>query len=587
MKLQHLIVIFLIIMVPISFILGVYINNQVDTIRTQADYNMILMNATYDAIKAFQLNTINNRYSSVSDSKIRDIEAEINTFYNSLGLSMQMNTDVLRQFTPAIVNTLYDGYYIYSKFANTKNDNEYEYGLRSYIYYSCRYRNTARNTDCVINYTLDNAITVYGIINGTYVTKTGFLIAPSNIENYNTEDIKTRLRNGNTAGINSLNYKGLNITTEYLQETLITISKDSLGNVTPTKGTYLYTFYNNRKVYRGSWNASKGRYNYFWYENFEVTPVSDSNTDTINYANATIGQNRSALDYYIQAYQFSKWMEDNLGFLTANDAIDEEGNPIEFDTNNTGAEPIFMFNNTTNDPEMSSSVFETHRRAIIKNRIETSLIAALANYNLNSVTGYEYILPKLKDVDWEKIYTEVCIITYMQGIPIGSKYYNNYCVISNNKNKEFISKSSIILLTEETVNGVKKYTYHKPNCIHLIENNASINIIGAYTNLQLARQKVDISGENSVYFMPQEAYNSEDNHVYPYLYCYDCIVNIADVYDLGQFIDGEIRDLDDNGGDSVRIIPATAFNEVRRRYFMALAREKYNLYASISLINGN
>ena len=35
--------------------------------------------------KAFQLNTINNRYSSVSNSKIRDIEASINTFFRIIG----------------------------------------------------------------------------------------------------------------------------------------------------------------------------------------------------------------------------------------------------------------------------------------------------------------------------------------------------------------------------------------------------------------------------------------------------------------------------------------------------------------------
>ena len=84
MKLQHLTVIFVVIMVPITFIMSVYIQSQVDTILLQSAYKSELLDATYDGIKAFQINTINNVYSSVSDSKIRDIEASISTFYNSL-----------------------------------------------------------------------------------------------------------------------------------------------------------------------------------------------------------------------------------------------------------------------------------------------------------------------------------------------------------------------------------------------------------------------------------------------------------------------------------------------------------------------
>ena len=74
-----------------------------------------LNDATYDAVKAFQLNTTNSYYSSISDSKIRDIEASINTFYNSLTSSINYTKLELQEYVPAIVYTLYDGYYIYGK----------------------------------------------------------------------------------------------------------------------------------------------------------------------------------------------------------------------------------------------------------------------------------------------------------------------------------------------------------------------------------------------------------------------------------------------------------------------------------------
>ena len=84
MKLQHLTVIFAIIILPISLILGVYVNNQIETLRLQILYDSKLNNATYDALKAFQLNTINNSMSDISDSKMSDIEASAKTFFNSI-----------------------------------------------------------------------------------------------------------------------------------------------------------------------------------------------------------------------------------------------------------------------------------------------------------------------------------------------------------------------------------------------------------------------------------------------------------------------------------------------------------------------
>lgn len=145
MKLQHLAIIFVIIILPISMVITSYIQAQIDTISLQTTYSTKLQTATHDAIKAFQLNTLNNKYSTVSDSKIRDIEASISTFYNSLGTELGAtgySKEELQQFIPAIVYTMYDGYYIYSKYYNDNSNDEYkyQYGLKPYIYYSCRYK---------------------------------------------------------------------------------------------------------------------------------------------------------------------------------------------------------------------------------------------------------------------------------------------------------------------------------------------------------------------------------------------------------------------------------------------------------------
>ena len=126
MKIQYIAVIFIVIILPISMVMFSYIGSQMDTITLQTEYNTKLTSSTYDAIKALQINTVNNRYSSISDSKIRDIEAAISTFYNSLSNNEQLSQEELRDFVPALVFTLYDGYYIYSKYDNvypTNKDN--------------------------------------------------------------------------------------------------------------------------------------------------------------------------------------------------------------------------------------------------------------------------------------------------------------------------------------------------------------------------------------------------------------------------------------------------------------------------------
>ena len=53
MKLQHIIIIFVIIVVPIALVLSMYINMQIKTINNQTKYDNILINASYDGKKLF------------------------------------------------------------------------------------------------------------------------------------------------------------------------------------------------------------------------------------------------------------------------------------------------------------------------------------------------------------------------------------------------------------------------------------------------------------------------------------------------------------------------------------------------------
>ena len=254
MKLQYLAIVFIIIIMPISMVLSSYIQNQIDAIEFQTLFDNSLINATYDAIKAFQINTTNNMYSSISDSKIRDIEASVSTFFNSLATSMEdyvASASELHDFVPALLFTLYDGYYIYTSYDNVYSTigadedkkvqinidgNNYQNGLKPYVYYSAKYK--LRNGNIiVVNYTLDNEITVYGDFGGNegYVTKSGYLINPDLVTNVNT-------------GSKTLIYDGIQIEPEELTEHLITIENQETGE---TKGDdYRYILSKSKNISR-------------------------------------------------------------------------------------------------------------------------------------------------------------------------------------------------------------------------------------------------------------------------------------------------------------------------------------------------
>ncbi|MCI8482657.1 MAG: hypothetical protein HFJ27_06440 [Clostridia bacterium] len=182
MKLQNMIVIFSIIVIPITLILSAYIGVQIDTAMLVQQYDTRLMRATHDAVTAFELNTLNNKYSTNADSLRRDIKASVNTFSSSLASSFGMqgsHITTMMSYIPALVFTMYDGYYIYSPHQyNYETVGEqktgYEHILKPYIHYTARYQNSGN--DIVVNYSLDNYITIYGKLGGQYISYSGYLI---------------------------------------------------------------------------------------------------------------------------------------------------------------------------------------------------------------------------------------------------------------------------------------------------------------------------------------------------------------------------------------------------------------------------
>ena len=125
MKVQDLAIIFIIIILPISLVISTYTQYQIQTINTQTLYDNKLTTATYDAIRAFQINTTSSTTSDLTNSKSRDLEASISTFRNSIKSTFSLagySEDTLDRYIPALVYTLYDGFYIYSPYKNIANE---------------------------------------------------------------------------------------------------------------------------------------------------------------------------------------------------------------------------------------------------------------------------------------------------------------------------------------------------------------------------------------------------------------------------------------------------------------------------------
>lgn len=506
MKLQHFAVIFIIIILPISFLLSEYMGSKIEELNMQTEYNSRISDSTYDGIKAFELNTNKENKRMSIKEKEQEVGYAIETFYKALANKFSTSgydSNSLKNYTPAILFNLYDGFFIQSKYKNVENNN-YEYGLKPYEYYSCRYVKSD-NYDFIVNYTLDNYISVFGKVNGEIVNKSGYLIDIRKID----DDSKNKIDNGEQ--ISNIYYDDLKIEKEVLT-------------------------------------------------NFQI-----KNEDNLILQNENTYESTSALEYYIESYKFTKWVTENLKNIKPKDAID--GNTLEklkFTINKTiENENIFEINDN-NIPENRDSIFYMHKEAVIRKKIENSLMTAIANYNQFSSSNYEFVLPNLKETDWENITTKVCITSFVQGLSIKGKYYNNYATIVSNTNTEFINKNDLIVLANDG-------NYHTLNCKELIKETANNDsfAITAYSKRNLSRQKIKIEKNSTTYYYyPHIVNNTKKN----YLNCYKCIANLSEVYSFEQVVNGEITDESGN-----ILYTKEKLNKIRTIYFTSLAREKYDL----------
>lgn len=585
MRIQHVSVMFVIIFIPIILVTSYFISLQVNTIKLESDYSDKLLKATYDAMTAFELNTANEDLSTVSDSLRSILDASTNIFFNTLCTNLGVSNaskSFVQPYIPAILYTMYDGYYIYSptnipeictddygrtirtsdfgvtevttmnyngrtigiyKFDKSKieydvntptepvggpqlqynkfeaNHIEQEYGqilyknngnkdtgevtysteihtfdtdrehstyykrsyiLKSYIPYSARYEGSGYNI--TVNYTLDNFLTVEGMIGNVYYTKSGYLIESDLVSKITVDGAEIATSPSSWTSMS--------------EDSLIELIDDPVNHdvkVTLKDGT---EFSNRTGV-------------------VDVTTSSGVGTNRIYWDDA-----KSAVEYYVKSYIFSNWFYEKLSGVVANtmkntqysvtDVQKAVTESITYDKNNKKIQtdlakdmlhsfdddtstPFAPSNESTgfkNNPESGESYFYEHKRNVIKNSITYNMILSILVYSEESGTN-DYNMPVFEETEWDTILNNVSITAFMQGMRCGLKYYNNYAIVTSTNNEISVTDNEIYYVPRVIEEGgilanlddhdteAHIETAHRIDCEKLVLGDSSNNFQGS------------------------------------------------------------------------------------------------------------
>ena len=544
MKIQALAVIFVLIILPISIVLSEYVQVQMDTIKVQTQYDSQLVGATYDAVAAFQKNTVNSNYSDLTSSKMRDIEASANVFLNSVANNFKMagnSKDAIKEYVPALVYTLYDGYYIYTPFYNnllsgtdennitvtdssTYQNGERIFGLKPYIYYSKNYSDSVAGYDVVITYTLDNYITIQGKITDTngeqkIINESGYIIDITGITDPNYD--------GDT-------YKGITIGNDIVEEYVgVGVDKDKKCQCVKINGT---------KYYYDGYDNEKGMRKIFYFSRNEKQELGKTTANEYYENYFKNDENNMAKEYYKNAYKFTDKV---LNKYRLSDLKASDGNKL-FDTN-------------AKNVEYYNSKFNEERRQVIKESIEKNLSVAISNFNrVTEIVNNDFRMPKLQEDEWDKIINNVSVISFMQGVNMGTRPYNGYAIVTNNKNEESVGEESIYIVTKDD-------QYHRINDSDLTNGTyGAEKLLQGIFNMNFERKSIDIllddgSVDKKEYFFPRKE-----------LACYNSIVNQSGLIPMTT-----------DDGDPITVyqyLERIGNQRLSSLYYTALGRERQGLF---------
>ena len=683
MKLQGLGIIFAIIILPVIIILSYYIQISVDTIALQTSYKSKLNSSTYDSMKAFEMNTANENLSNVADSLRSIIDASNSVFFDSLASNFGMsnaNKSLFQAYVPAILYTLYDGYYIYAPTkqpelltyqdwmlssdkitwntdpitnvtsANISYDEgktveilksdvennggqpiyttdgtfiyvtkegtytsdlnkakmKVDYILKTYMPYSARYvhgnihDSTDDYSDVTINYTLDNYINIMGNIKGVYYSKTGYLINPDTLDDVTIERVDLTAKDINSTYLMNLNEdEAQEICLSGKYKITIKVKCKSKND----EGVYDFiTIESNPRALDqyNTFNISGAKADEIEkqlksdYENWHNNSYGKGDPDEAGRLLRRIQQeeaelaNIRAVAYYVRNTIFSRWVYDNLNDIEAQDIqnqiISDTVNQYLASTGNNyenksadvrtlfqvfDGDATAIFGDESQDTDLEST-FTNHKDGVIRNSIQYNLDLAFSAYTEMYSGNLSFQMPVISDTEWERIINNVSIVSFMQGMPCGTKNFNSYSIINSTNNELTVIPSELYYIPTNNFNDETSYA-HRVDCEEILEGNSlGYTCLSPYISMKSNDVKYDgIYNKNN----PRYEYSFRN------LLDYSCIIN-KNLREKEYTIGGtkaEVQRLDPskwNGSD---------YDKNRVAYYTGIAEQRQKLYKTNAL----
>lgn len=642
MKLQGVTVIFSLIVIPIILVLSYFIQIQVDTIALQTSYDTKLIDATHGAMSAFEINTANESLSSVADSLRTIISASNNIFINTLATNLGMSNaskSLLEPYIPAVLYTLYEGYYIYAPtktpvvLTNSKGNAVTvgaigtSVGVERNGYTVYGYDKTveldvdewgnpkADLPNLTLTHNEDYGQVLYKLA-GTeneYTT-----VVKEGITEYKLDFVLKSFMPYSARYIGTSNGKNVDIVINYTLDNYIIIN-GMVGNVYYSKSGYLIQdgLIDENGITVGG-NADEGK-NLLTYNEEKIAEVVDNIGGEIilpinlkdkdgNFITekVTLSSNnpkeKEAIKYYLKSQIFSEWVYENLADIEEKDiSRNDIENQDELYRNmqlydltkdNNGENGlnnlIYNFENSNlkifnpnEDPEKVDSRINVHKTAIIRNSIQYNLNIAMSSYNEMSSNAFSFNMPVISDAEWKKITSNISIVSFMQGFRCGMKTYNNYAIVSSTNNELTVIPSEIYYISNSDGSNADVFndensTYHRIDCAEFNYPSGDPSITGNPTQPYNFFRSKEVKYDK-IYNKTESTYEYDHKN----MACYKCIVNGN--YKKPYINDAGVK-VGANPGEEGRYyneldIPALS-QQKQRLYYIALGYERNNIYKS-------
>ena len=205
----------------------------------------------------------------------------------------------------------------------------------------------------------------------------------------------------------------------------------------------------------------------------------------------------------------------------------------------------------------SDSNFNAHRADVIRAIISSNLPAAISGFGkFSKATNTEFLMPKISETDWDLLENNICIAAFLQGMKVGDKTYNNYAVVPNNFNKEYVDENDIYILRNDN-------TYTKANDSTLdnstLQTKANLGFEPGVLKINFERRQ----NLNEEYFNPMSV-----NKDTPYLQSYSSLAGTGDLNSLSTI----------DMYKYMRSLTDEKYQNLKRAYYTALGRERYGSY---------